>query len=77
MPSGASPRKLLEPIHVRDLRALNRGLCLATSGTICHVSASGLLIRVQQQDLSPVFLRRQLSFEALTRSSSRDSATTC
>ena len=59
------PRKLLEPLHVADMQAVDRVLCLATHGTICNASATGLLIRVKRQDLSPEFRRCQLSLDAL------------
>ncbi len=60
-----SPRKLLDPIHVAEMHAVERVLCLATYGTILNASAAGMLIRVKRQDLSPEFVQHQLSLEAL------------
>ena len=58
-----NPRKILDPIHVADIYAVDRMLTLVRYGTIRNASATGLLIEVQRQDLSPVFVEHDLTLE--------------
>jgi hypothetical protein len=57
MDRRAYPRKLLDPIHVTDIKTVDRLMSLAHYGTILNASATGLLIRVSHSDLSPELLR--------------------
>lgn len=60
-----SHRKLLAPIHVADIQAADRCVCLAHYGTIVNASATGLLIHVNSQNLNPEMLRHNLPFESV------------
>lgn len=46
-----SPRKLLDPIHVAEIRTVEDSTVVAHSGTILNASATGLLIRVPRTAL--------------------------
>ena len=58
-------RKLLAPIHVVDIQAVDRCVCLAYHGTIVNASATGLLIHVNSQNLNPEMLQHNLPFESV------------
>jgi hypothetical protein len=58
-------RKLLAPIHVSDIQAADRGVCLARYGTIVNASATGLLIHVDPQHLNPEILQHHLPWESV------------
>jgi hypothetical protein len=51
-------RKPLFPIHVAEIKAVDRSLVLADHGTILNASATGLLIRVNRSDLNPKILQQ-------------------
>jgi hypothetical protein len=48
-----STRKLLDPLHVSDIMAVDHVLVVAHYGTLINASATGLLIEIQPEDLSP------------------------
>ncbi len=56
-------RKLLDPVHVTDIQAIDRFTVLARYGTLVNASASGLLIEVQPNDLGPELLHNELTFD--------------
>lgn len=56
-------RKLLDPIHVTDIQAIDRFMVLARYGTLLNASASGLLIEIQPRDLSPEVLHDELTLD--------------
>ena len=56
-------RKLLDPVHVTDIQAIDRFLVLARYGTLLNASASGLLIDIQPNDLSPELLHNELTLD--------------
>ena len=58
-----NPRKLLDPIHVADIYAVDRMLTLVRYGTIRNASATGLLIEVQREDMSSAFVEHDLTLE--------------
>jgi len=58
-------RKLLAPIHVADIQAADRCVCLAHHGTIVNASATGLLIHVNPQNLNPEMLQHNLPLEGI------------
>ena len=58
-------RKLLAPIHVSDIQAADRCVCLARYGTIVNASATGLLIHVNPQNLNPEILQHNLPLEGI------------
>jgi hypothetical protein len=58
-----NPRKVLDPIHVANVYAVDRMLTLVRYGTIRNASATGLLIEVQREDLSPEFVEHDLTLE--------------
>lgn len=53
-------RKLLDPIHVINIRLANSNSALARYGTMLNTSTSGLLIEVCPSDVSPEVLQNQL-----------------
>lgn len=53
-------RKLVDPIHVINVRLANSNTALARYGTILNTSTSGLLIEVCPSDVSPEVLRNKL-----------------
>jgi hypothetical protein len=57
------PRKVLDPIHVTDMRTVDELCSLASYGTILNSSATGLLIRVSRRDLSPEMRRYTLPLD--------------
>ncbi len=59
-------RKLLDPIHVTDIQAVDRFMVLARYGTLLNASASGVLIEIQPNDLSPELLHNELTLDAIT-----------
>ena len=63
MERRVKPRKTLDPIHVADIYAVDRMLTLVRYGTIRNASATGLLIDVLREDLSPAFTERDLTLE--------------
>lgn len=58
-------RKLLDPIHVTDIQVIDRFMTLARYGTVLNASATGLLIEVQRNDLSPEFQHNELTLDAV------------
>jgi hypothetical protein len=54
---------MLDPIHVADVYAVDRMLTLVRYGTIRNASATGLLIEVLREDLSPEFTQHDLTLE--------------
>ncbi len=58
-------RKLLDPIHVTDIQVIDRFMTLARYGTVLNASATGLLIEVQRNDLSPELQCNELTFDTL------------
>jgi hypothetical protein len=58
-------RKFLAPIHVADIQAVDRSVCLAHYGTIVNASATGLLIHVHAQHLHPEMLEHDLALESV------------
>ena len=58
-------RKVLTPIHVTDIHAADRCVCLAHHGTIVNASATGLLIHVSPQNLHPEMLQHDLPLESV------------
>jgi hypothetical protein len=48
-----SPRKRLDPIHIAKMKTTDRLTVLVRDGTILNASATGLLIRVDRDALSP------------------------
>lgn len=58
-------RKLLAPIHVADIQAADRCVCVARHGTIVNASATGLLIHVHAQHLHPEMLEHDLALESV------------
>ena len=58
-------RKLLDPIHVTDIQVIDRFMTLARYGTVLNASATGLLIEVQRNDLSPELQRKEFTLEAI------------
>jgi hypothetical protein len=59
------PRKLLDPIHIAEMKAIDSATVLAHSGTILNASATGLLIRVHHRALNPELARNQAALETL------------
>ena len=59
------PRKLLDPIHVVDVKVVDRLTSLARYGTLRNASATGLLIEVSHSDLSPELVQQTLPLEDL------------
>jgi hypothetical protein len=60
MNSRKNGRKLLDPIHVVDMRLANSNTALARYGTILNTSTAGLLIEVCPSDVSPEVLQNKL-----------------
>ncbi len=58
-------RKLLDPIHVSDIKTLNRLVPLAHYGTILNASSTGLLIEVSHGDLAHEIFRRDLPLDTI------------
>jgi hypothetical protein len=58
-------RKLLEPVHVTDIQAVDRLMILARYGTVLNASATGLLIEIQRNDLGPALQHRVLTLDAI------------
>lgn len=58
-------RKLLDPIHVADIQVIDRFMILARYGTVLNASATGLLIEVQRNDLSPEFQNHELTLDTI------------
>ncbi len=58
-------RKLLDPVHVTDIQAIDRFTVLARYGTVLNASATGLLIAVQRNDLGPELQQNELSLDAI------------
>lgn len=58
-------RKILDPIHVVDIHAVDRMIDVARYGKIVNTSATGMLIEVRCTDLSPELAQRHLSLEAI------------
>ncbi|ETW99781.1 MAG: hypothetical protein ETSY1_13695 [Candidatus Entotheonella factor] len=56
-------RKLLDPIHVTDIQVIDRFITLARYGTVLNASATGLLIEIQRNDLSPEFQDHELTLD--------------
>jgi hypothetical protein len=59
------PRKLLDPIHIAEMKVVDRLTVLAHSGTIINASATGLLIRVHHRALHPELLRNNVALATL------------
>ena len=59
------PRKLLSPIHIAEMKVVDRLSVLAHSGTILNASATGLLIRVHHRALHPELARNNGALAAL------------
>lgn len=58
-------RKLLDPLHVTDIQAIDRFILLAGYGTVLNASATGLLIEIQPNDLSPELQHNELMLDAI------------
>jgi hypothetical protein len=58
-------RKLLDPIHVTEIQAIDHLMMLARYGTVLNASATGLLIEVQYHDLGPEFQHDKLTIDAI------------
>jgi hypothetical protein len=58
-------RKLLDPIHVTEIKAPGKSIVLAHHGTILNASASGLLIRILCSDLNAEILRHTIPLHTL------------
>ncbi len=58
-------RKLLDPIHVTDIQVIDRFMTLARYGTVLNASATGLLIEVQRNDLSPELQHNELTLDVM------------
>ena len=58
-------RKLLDPIHVIDIRLVTSNTALARYGTILNTSTAGLLIEVCPSDVSPEVLQNQLPLKRI------------
>ena len=58
-------RKILDPIHVKDIYGLDRMVSLARLGTLINASATGLLVKVRREDLSPEFFQHHLTPEVI------------
>jgi hypothetical protein len=58
-------RKLLDPIHVTDIKAPGKSIILAHRGTILNASAGGLLIRIGHSDLNADILRHTIPLHTL------------
>ena len=59
------PRKLLDPIHIAEMKIVDHMTVLAHSGTIINASATGLLIRVHHRALHPELLRNNVALATL------------
>jgi len=59
------PRKLLDPMHVAEMKVVDRLTVLAYSGTIINASATGLLIRVHHRALHPELVRNNVALATL------------
>jgi hypothetical protein len=59
------PRKLLDPLHVAEMKVVDRLTVLAYSGTIINASATGLLIRVHHRALHPELVRNHVALATL------------
>ena len=55
-----STRKVLDPIHVSDIMAVDHVLVVAHYGRLINASATGLLIEIQPDDLSPEIRRHDI-----------------
>lgn len=58
-------RKLLDPIHVTEIKAPGKSIVLAHHGTILNASASGLLIRILYSDLNAEILRHTIPLHTI------------
>jgi len=58
-------RKLLDPIHVTDIKVPGKSIVLAQRGTIVNASAGGLLIRICHSDLNAEILRQTIPLHTL------------
>jgi hypothetical protein len=58
-------RKLLDPIHVIDIRLLDTNIILARYGTILNTSTAGLLIGVCPGDVSPEVVQNKLPLSCI------------
>lgn len=58
-------RKLLDPIHVTNVQAIDRLMILAGYGTVLNASATGLLIEVQRCDVGPELQEHTLTLETV------------
>jgi hypothetical protein len=59
------PRKWLDPIHIAAMQTTDRLTVLAHHGTILNASATGLLIRVDREALSPAICQHGMAFTAI------------
>jgi hypothetical protein len=59
------PRKWLDPIHIAELKTMDRRTVVAHDGTILNASATGLLIRVERAALSPEICRHDVPLTAI------------
>jgi hypothetical protein len=58
-------RKFLDPIHVTEIKLVDRSLVVARYGTILNASATGLLIRTSRSDLHPEILQHTSPLETI------------
>lgn len=60
-----SPRKMLDPIHIAEVKVVEGSTVLVHSGTILNASATGLLVRVSRTALHPDLEQNTAALAAL------------